>query len=89
MKSKLNIIRNLKDKEVVYDWTLEDIVESIINKSPLELANYIKAREEYRLNGKSDLYDSIKANNFPCFVPNFTFKDYVKGSNLVSDTGYL
>ena len=90
MKKELNIIRNLRDKNIITNLSLEDLVRRIKDTSdPLKNSIYNKAREEYSLNGKSDKYNDMKVNSFMCFIPNFTFKDYVKGSNLLDSTGYL
>src|SRR5699024_7856029 len=90
MKKELNIIRNLRDKNIITNLSIEDLVRRIRDTSdPLKNSIYNKAREEYSLNGKSDKYDDMKVNSFMCFIPNFTFKDYAKGSNLLASTGYL
>lgn len=90
MKKELNIIRNLRDKNIIASLSLEGLVNRIKDSSdPLKTSIYNKAREEYSLNGRSDKYNDMKVNSFMCFIPNFTFKDYVKGSNLIESTGYL
>ena len=87
MKERLNITKSLVNKEIKDNWSLKELVNFIKNPSKTHMTKVKASRELFKV--CKDSYDKVKLS-FPCFIPNFTFKNnYVKGSNLDSPTGYL
>lgn len=87
MKERLNITKSLVNKEIKDNWSLKELVNFIKNPPNTHITKVKASRELFKV--CKDSYESVKLS-FPCFIPNFTFKNsYVRGSNLDYPTGYL
>ena len=87
MKERLNITKSLVNKEIKDNWSLKELVSFIKNPPNTHITKVKASRELFKV--CKDSYERVKLS-FPCFIPNFTFKNkYVKGSNLDLPTGYL
>lgn len=80
-----NIITNIKNRNVVDNISLEELVNHLKNPSIVHKRIIDKART---LDKKSKEYSDIK-KTLPCFVPNYRHKEYVKIETIEKSTGFI
>jgi hypothetical protein len=80
-----NIITNLKNRDVIENISLEELVFQLKNPSVVHKKFVDKART---LGKESKIYEKIKST-LPCFVPNYNHKDYVKINTIEKSTGFI
>lgn len=80
-----NIITNVKNRNVVDNLSLEELVMQLKNPSIVHKKFVDKARA---LGKDSIEYTNIK-KSLPCFVPNYNHNRYVKIDTIVQSTGYI
>lgn len=80
-----NIITNVKNRDVIDNITLEELVYQLKNPSIIHKKIVDRARQ---IDKSSKEYNSIK-KSLPCFVPNYTHDKYVKIETIQKSTGYI
>lgn len=80
-----NIITNVKNRNVIGNITLDELVEQLRNPSIVHKKIVDRARS---LPKNSKDYDKIK-KSLPCFVPNYTHDKYVKVDTIENSTGFI
>lgn len=80
-----NIITNVKNRTVVGNISLDELVTQLKNPSIM----HKKIVDKARILGKNSLeYDNIK-KSLPCFVPNYIHNSYVKIDTIDKSTGFI
>ena len=80
-----NIITNVKNRDVIDNITLDELVHNLKNPSAVHKKIVDKARA---LGKGSKQYDAIK-KSIPCFVPNYNHNDYIKIDTIEKSTGFI
>ena len=80
-----NIITNVKNRTVIENITLTELVTQLKNPSII----HKKIVDKARVLGKESLeYNNIK-KSLPCFVPNYNHDAYVKTNTIQKSTGFI
>lgn len=79
-----NTITNVKNRNVIGNISLEELVYDLKNPSKVHKIAVDKARS---LEKGSKNYDAIK-KTLPCFVPNYTHNNYIKTDTIEKSTGF-
>ena len=80
-----NIITNVKNRTVIENISLDELINQLKNPSII----HKKIVDRARVLGKNSLeYDNIK-KSLPCFVPNYTHNSYVKVDTINKSTGFI
>lgn len=80
-----NIITNVKNRTVIENISLDELITQLRNPSVI----HKKIVDKARILGKnSSEYDNIK-KSLPCFVPNYTHNSYVKVDTINKSTGFI
>ena len=80
-----NIITNVKNRTVIENISLDELINQLKNPSII----HKKIVDKARVLGKNSLeYDNIK-KSLPCFVPNYTHNSYVKVDTINKSTGFI
>ena len=80
-----NIITNVKNRDVIDNITLEELVFHLKNPSVIHKKIVDKARA---LGKDSKQYEAIK-KAVPCFVPNYNHNNYIKTETIEKSTGFI
>lgn len=80
-----NTITNVKNRTVLGNISLEELINDLRNPSTIQKIAVDKART---LDKKSKAYLDIK-KSLPCFVPNYLHKNYVKVDTIEKSTGFI
>ena len=80
-----NIITNVKNRTVIENISLDELITQLKNPSVI----HKKIVDKARMLGKGSLeYDNIK-KSLPCFVPNYNHDAYVKTNTIQKSTGFI
>ena len=80
-----NIIANVKNRDVIDNITLDELVHNLKNPSVIHKKIVDKARA---LGKDSKQYEAIK-KALPCFVPNYNHNKYIKIDTIEKSTGFI
>lgn len=80
-----NIITNVKNRGIIDNITLEELVHHLKNPSVIHKKIVDKARS---LGKDSKQYEAIK-KAVPCFVPNYNHNKYIKTDTIEKSTGFI
>lgn len=80
-----NIITNVKNRTVIENISLDELITQLKNPSIIHKKIVDKART---FDKKSKEYNDIK-KSLPCFVPNYKHKEYVKTETIEKSTGFI
>jgi hypothetical protein len=80
-----NIITNVKNRDVIDNITLDELIHHLKNPSVIHKKIVDKARA---LGKDSKQYDDIK-KAVPCFVPNYNHNRYIKTDTIEKSTGFI
>lgn len=80
-----NIITNVKNRDVIDNISLDELIHQLKNPSVIHKKIVDRARE---IDKSSKEYSSIK-KSLPCFVPNYLHNEYVKIETIQKSTGFI